>query len=96
MASLEAAGVGPRADICSVAGRRKLELDLSGMVRETNDVDGGRRGVGGDLAKQPVMVAGRVPEVGAYGKDGVAETVSPIMVRDKVVAWIQKSGARIS
>ena len=75
LASLEAPGVAPRPDSCSVAGRRKLDLDWPGIVLETNDVAGGCRGVGGNLAEPPVMVAGLVPKVGADGEDDAAETI---------------------
>ena len=57
---------------------------------------GGRRGVGGDLAKPPVMIAGLVPKLGVDGKDGSAEATRPILARDEAVAWIQKSVALIS
>ena len=96
MASLEAPGVAPRPDICCVAGRRELELGWSRIVQETKEIDGGCRGVGGDLAESPVMVAGLVPEVGAYREDDAAETVGQILVRDKTIAWRQESGALIS
>ena len=75
LASLEAPGVAPRPDSCSVAGRRELDLDWSAIVQEAKDVDGGCRGVGGDLAEPPVMVAGLVPNVGADREDGVAEAI---------------------
>ena len=44
-------GVAPRPGSCSVAGRRELEVDRFGVVREVKDVDGGCRGVSGDLTK---------------------------------------------
>ena len=91
--SLEAPGVAPRPDSCRLAGRRELDLDWSGIVKETNDVDGSYRSVGGDLAEPPVMVAGLVPEVGADGEDGAAETIGTILVRDEAVAWRQLWGA---
>ena len=96
MASLEVPGVAPRPDSCRVAGRRELDLDWSGIVQEMNDIDGGCRGVREDLAEPPVMVEGLVPEVDADGEDGAAETIGPILVRDKAESWREKTGALIS
>ena len=47
---------------------------------------GCRCGVGGNLAKPPVMIAGLVPDLGADGKDGTAEATYPILVRDEADA----------
>lgn len=91
---MKAPRVAPRPDSYSVAGR--TELDWSGIVHEASDVDGSCRGVSGDLAELPMMVAGLVPEAGADGEDGTAETIGPILVRDKAVAWRRNSGALIS
>ena len=66
------------------------------VVQNADDVLGGRRGVGRDLAEPQVMIADLGPEVGADGKDGSAEATHPILVRDEAVAWRQKSGALIS
>ena len=55
-----------------------------------------RFGVGGDLAKPPVMIAGLVPEAVADGKDGSADAMCPILVRDEAVASRQKSGDLVS
>ena len=83
-----APGVAPRPDSYSVAGWRKLELDQSLIVQETNNVVGGCRGVSEDLTEPP--------EVGADGENIAAETIGTFLVRDKAVAWRQKSGALIS
>ena len=52
--------------------------------------------MGGDLAKPPVMIAGLVPEAVADGKDGSADAMCPILVRDEAVASRQKSGDLVS
>ena len=96
MTSLEAPRVASRSNSRSVPRWRELELDWSGVVQEADDVLGGRRGVGRDLAEPPVMNAGLIPEVGADGKDGSVEATRLILVRDEAVAWGQKSGALIS
>ena len=96
LTSLEAPRVAFRSNSCSVPRWRELELDWSGGVQEADDVLGGRRGVGRDLAEPPVMIAGLVPEVGADGKDGSAEATRPVLVRDEAVPWRQNSGALIS
>ena len=72
MTGLKAPRVAFRSNSRSVPGRRELELDWSGVVQEADDVLGGRRGVGRDLAESPVMIAGLVPEMGVDGKDGSA------------------------
>ena len=95
LTSLKAPRITLRSNSCSVPGRREL-LDWSGVVQEANDVLGGRRGVGRDLADPPVMIAGLVPEVGADGEDGSAEATRPILVRDEAVAQRQNSGALVS
>ena len=87
MASLEAPGAASRPESSSVAGGRERDIGCSGIVGGTNDEDGGGRGVGGDHGEPSVMVAGLVPEVGAYGEDGAPATNGPILVRDKAVAW---------
>ena len=72
MTSLKAPRVTSRSNSRSVPRWRELELDWSGVVQEADDVLGGRRGVGRDLAESPVMIAGLVPEMGVDGKDGSA------------------------
>ena len=96
MTNVEAPRVAVRSNSRSVPRWRELELDWSGVVQEADDVLGGRRGVGRDLAEPPGMIAGLVPEVGADRKDVSAEATRTILVRDEAVAWRQKSGALIS
>lgn len=96
LTSLEAPRVALRSNSRSVARRRELELDESGVVQEADDVVSSCGGVGRDLAEPPMMIAGLVPEVGADGEDGAAETVGPIVVCDEAVAWGQESGALVS
>ena len=94
--SLKAPRVSFRCNSRSVPGRRELALDWSGVVQEADDVVGGRFGLGRDLAKPPVMIAGFIPEVRGDGKDGTAEAMCPILVRDEGVTWTNKSGTLIS
>ena len=96
LTSLKAPRVASRSNSRSVPRRRELELDWSGVVQEADDVLGGRRGVGRDLAEPPVMIAGLVPEVGADGQDGSVEATRPFLVRDEAVARRQKTGALVS
>ena len=96
MRSLKAPRVAFHSNRLIVARRRELKLDWSGVVREANDVLGGRRGVGRDLVDPTVMIVGLVLEVGADGEDGSAEATRPILVRDEAVAQRQNSGALVS